>query len=71
MGPSSDVSEQGSQVAISTTSAYSYPVMGPLELTEEQEAELRRFLGVYKRETERCRKAKAYQHVPRRGDRYR
>jgi hypothetical protein len=37
-----------------------YPVMGPLELTEEQEADLRRLLGVYKRETERCRKAKAY-----------
>jgi hypothetical protein len=36
-----------------------YPAMGPLELTEEQEAELRRLLGVYKRETERCRKAKA------------
>jgi len=34
--------------------------MGPLELTEAQEAELRRLLGVYKRETERCRKANAY-----------
>jgi hypothetical protein len=35
-------------------------LMGPLEITEEQEGELRRLLGVYKRETEHCRKAKSY-----------